>query len=85
MNLRNDVGMKDPEAENAKDKLWSREVAEVEAGGDEPLLERALAELPDCTYTFMSEKIRLHLIDFIRNCYYMPISYSRNLPDFTIC
>lgn len=40
--------MKDPEAENAKDKLWSREVAEVEAGGDEPLLERALAELPDC-------------------------------------
>lgn len=45
---RIEVATKDPEAEKARDRLLcSSEVVEVEAGGDEPPLERALAPLGD--------------------------------------
>lgn len=47
--LRNVVAINEPEAENASDKLlWSRDEADVDAGGEEPPLERTFVPLGDC-------------------------------------
>lgn len=42
------VVTKDPDAEKASDRLWSSDVWDVEAGGDDPPLERTDVLLGDC-------------------------------------